>query len=135
MSYKCSTTDCPQIFLFDNHYLVVHDTGNVYVFDAKTNFSLIIYTTGIRDTSIVTIVQVNIYNETHPTTTTVPPFGNGTTTVTLVSHNFTTTTWPFINNATSKISIAVIVSYTLIITVILVAIIVAMSLRLLKKQR
>ena len=133
MSYKCSTTDCPQILLFDNHYLVVHDTGNVYVFDARTNFSLIINTTGIPETSLVTVIQVNIYNDTYHTTTTVSPFGNGTTTVPPIS---TTTTWPFSNNTTSKISIAVIVSGALIIVAILIAIIiVAMSLRLVKKQR
>ena len=123
MSYECSSTDCPHLHLLDDHYLVVRVTENVYVLDAKDNFSLIINTTGILDTSIVTVIQVNKNHETYPTIV-VTPF----------SRNFTTTTWPFSDN-TAKIVIPVIVFGTLIFIVIIIAIFVVMSLRLVKKRR
>ena len=121
VSYECSSIDCPRLLLLDDHYLIVRVTDNIYVLDAKTNFTLIINTTGIPDTSIVTVIQVHIHHETYPTTV-VTPF-------------FTTTIWPFSDNNTKIIIITVTVLGTLIIVVILITIFVAIPLRLIKKRR
>lgn len=134
--YECSSTDCHHLFLLDDHYLIVHVNDNVYVLDAKTNFTLIMNTIGIPDTSIVTVIKVKIYHDKSYPTTVVTPFShNFTTTICPFSDNFTTSIRPFSDNNTKIIVAAVTVLGTLIIVVILIAVLVAIPLRLIKKRR
>ena len=77
-SYECLTTDCPQLLLLANQYIVYDVDNTIYTLNAETNFSLIFNisrsgSTGLRVSDILsTIVNISIpycYYENNRSTT------------------------------------------------------------------
>ena len=74
-SYECLTTDCPQLLLLANQYIVYDMDYTTYVLNAVTNFSLILNVSrsdsaGVNDT-LKTVVNISVpyyYYTVFPTT-------------------------------------------------------------------
>ena len=68
--YDC--LDCPQLILLGDQYLIVRDTDHDFVLDTKTNFSLIINTSGgFSDILAVLHSNITIHNVVTPSPSTI----------------------------------------------------------------
>ena len=104
-SYECLSTDCPQLLLLANQYIVYDVDYTTYTLNAETNFSLIFnisrsISIGVSDILIAVLnIRVSYDNETRgngsTTTATVDRFTTATVdTTTSPVNNSTTTTFP-----------------------------------------
>ena len=157
-SYECLTTDCPQLLLLANQYIVYDVDYATYVLNAVTNFSLIFNVSRsdsarVNDT-LKTVVNISVpyyyYKNNGSTTATVTvhttnsPVNISTTVTTtaipdITDSNLSTTSTVFptnINHNNIIIPTVTVIAGTLIIMIgILVSITVAISVMFLRKRQ
>ena len=79
-SYKCLTMDCPQLLLFENVYVIIHDDKNIIVLDAENSFNQVLLMRSNTSSSgllaLLSLVLSNIYPSASPTSDDVPSSTN-----------------------------------------------------------